>query len=116
MRGHQWVNSCHEENARSNHCRCVNERADWRWAFHGIGQPDMERHLTRLSNRTAEDQKADPRRDSHSRGRSLSDQFGKAGSFEAASAVIVKKERARFGIKPDHPEKEREITNPSCNK
>ena len=45
-------------NARRHHRRGVDQRADRRGAFHGVGQPDVQRELRALAHRAAEDQQA----------------------------------------------------------
>ena len=42
------------EHARRHHGRSMNERRDGGRAFHGIRQPDVERHLGRFSDCTGE--------------------------------------------------------------
>ena len=49
------------EHARRDHGRGMNERRDRRRAFHGIGQPDMERHLRRFSDRSGKEEQTDER-------------------------------------------------------
>ena len=48
--------------ARRHHRRGMNQRADRRGAFHGVGQPDVQRELRALAHRAAEDQQAGGRR------------------------------------------------------
>ena len=47
---HQHVNAC------CHHGRCVDQRGNWRWTFHGVRQPDVQRKLGRFADRSAEDQ------------------------------------------------------------
>ena len=48
--------------ARGDHRRGMNQGADGRGAFHGVGQPDVQRKLRALAHRAAEDQQAGGRR------------------------------------------------------
>jgi hypothetical protein len=50
-------------NTGGHHRRGVDERADGRRAFHRVRQPDVQRELRRLADRTAEDQETSERCD-----------------------------------------------------
>ncbi len=45
--------------ARGHHGRRVDQRADWRGAFHGVRQPDVERNLRRLACGAGKQQQRD---------------------------------------------------------
>ena len=81
----------------------MDQGTDGRWAFHCIRQPDMERELPGLSDRTAENQQRNE---------------GRAGAngkkscvFQTTAPLIVKQECAAAVIEPKHPEKKPEVTD-----
>src|SRR6202012_744215 len=101
----------YEKHASCNHRSCVNQRADGRWAFHGVRQPNMQRHLARLANRAAKDQKSYSCRNCHANASGLCDEADECRMFKAAGAAVVKEQRAGLRIKPDHAEQESEVAN-----
>src|SRR5205809_8086295 len=81
----------------------MDQGTDGRWAFHCIRQPDMERELPGLSDRTAENQQRNE---------------GRAGAngkkscvFQTTAPLIVKQECAAAAIEPKHPEKKPQMTD-----
>ncbi len=57
--GHERIDSRDEEDAGGDHGGGVDERADGGGAFHGVGQPDVERDLSGFAGCSAEDEDAD---------------------------------------------------------
>ena len=50
----------HQEDARRHHGRGMNQRADRRGPFHGVGQPGVQRELPRFADRSGEDSQGHP--------------------------------------------------------
>ncbi len=57
----QGVAARHHVDAGGDHRGGMDQGADRRRAFHGVGQPDVERHLRRFPHRSNEQQNADGR-------------------------------------------------------
>ena len=53
---HQRINARDEIDAGGDHGGRVNERGDGRGAFHGVGQPNVQRKLAALAGRSGKDQ------------------------------------------------------------
>ena len=52
----------HQIHTCRHHRRGMDEGADWRRAFHRVGQPDVERELGALAHRPRKNQQPDDRR------------------------------------------------------
>ncbi len=82
----------------------MNQRGNWRGTFHGIWQPNMQRKLSRFTNRTAEDQKRGNRQ-----------KCGMSRQSRQSRCDLTENDRA--GRHPDHqnPEHESEIAHASSD-
>ena len=54
--GHQRINPRHQKDTGGHHGSRMDQRADGSGAFHGVGQPHMQRHLTGFANGAQKDQ------------------------------------------------------------
>jgi len=59
VRVHERIHTRDEEDAGGYHCRGVDECADGRGPFHGVRQPNVQRHLAGFSHGTTEDEQCD---------------------------------------------------------
>ena len=93
--------------ARGDHRRGVNQRADRCGTFHRVGQPDVQWELCGLANRAAEDQQRDDRDPRHARerlhlGKMMQRLFG-----EDVGEIQI----ARLDIEKDQTHKENRVAD-----
>jgi hypothetical protein len=81
----------------------MDQRGDRRRAFHGVGQPDVERNLSRLPRRADKQQQRDQRH--RAKGRFRADAGGGAGD-------LLEIERGEALEDGEHAEDESEVANP----
>ena len=113
--GHQRIDARDEEDASGDHRGSVDEGRDGGRAFHRIRKPDVQRDLAGLAGGPAEDEDADGGREGEAEDGGVRDECGQGGAFEASRAGVVEKQRAGFGVEPDHAEEEDEVTDAGGN-
>src|SRR6185312_10823425 len=97
------INARDEEHARGDHCGRVDQRADRCRTFHCVRQPDVERELSGLANRAAENQERDE-------GGACAKQ-SHAATFKTSAPAIVKKQCATTIVEPKYSKKKSHVTD-----
>ncbi len=110
---HQWIDARDQINAGGHHGRGMNQRGDRRGAFHGIGQPDMQRELAALARRSGEDQQRDGGRCTSSPVRPAGSPAGRSapsGSIDTR-AVVVEEQRAGLRKQPHNAKQKEDVAD-----
>src|SRR5205809_2210957 len=81
----------------------MDQCADRGRTLHGVGQPDVQRELSGLANRTAEDQERDEG--------GACTKHGEAGTFKTTAAAIVEKQCATAIVEPQQSEKKSHVAD-----
>ena len=84
----------------------MNERGDGGGAFHGVGQPDVQRKLAALARGSGKDEQADGAGGGEAEGGVLREQGGESAGFQRADAVVIEEQGAGLREEPDDAEKE----------